>query len=136
MNHQGGHTDICSLDELFAQWSTFIQDQPYDQHQLISHQGVNINASNVHELFPQQNDIEPTDALMIQDQRYDKHQLMSHQGVNNDPNGGDKLFPQQSVVEPSYFSMTQGSAHEFFPQQNDIEPTDALMIQDQHYDQH
>ena len=35
MSHKGGHTDIGSIDKLFAQWSTFIQDQPYDQHQLM-----------------------------------------------------------------------------------------------------
>ncbi|TMW83006.1 hypothetical protein EJD97_003369 [Solanum chilense] len=29
--------------ELFAQWSAFIKDQPYDQHQLMIHQGGNIN---------------------------------------------------------------------------------------------
>ena len=53
------------LDELFAQWSAFIKDQPYDQHQLMIHQAGNINTSNAHDLIPQQNDIEPMDALMI-----------------------------------------------------------------------
>ena len=53
------------LDELFAQWSALIKDQPYDQHQLMINQGVNINTINAHELLPQQNDIEPMDALMI-----------------------------------------------------------------------
>ena len=36
----------------------FIQDQPYDQNHLMIHQGVNINTSNAHELFVEQNDIE------------------------------------------------------------------------------
>ena len=71
MSYQGGHTDICSLDELIAQWSAFIKDQPYDQHQLMIHQGGNFNTSNAHELLPQQNDTEPVDALMIQEQHYD-----------------------------------------------------------------
>ena len=37
MSHQGGHTDIYSLEELIAQWNAFIQDQHYDQHQLMIH---------------------------------------------------------------------------------------------------
>ena len=57
------------------------------------HQGFNINTSNAHELFPQQNDIEPMDALMIQEQHCDPYQLMSHQGVKTNTNGGDSLFP-------------------------------------------
>ena len=81
MSHEGGHTDIGGIDKLFAQWSAFIQDQPYDQHHLMLHKGVNINTSNAHELFPQQNDIETMDALMIKEQRYDQHQLMGHQDV-------------------------------------------------------
>jgi len=51
---------------------------------LMSHRGININTSNEHELFPQQNDIEPTDALMIQDLRHDPNQFMIYQGVNID----------------------------------------------------
>ena len=39
------------LGELFAQWSAFIQDKPYDQHELMIHQGVNINTSNAHGHF-------------------------------------------------------------------------------------
>ena len=31
-SHQDGHTDICSLDELFPHCSAFSRDQPYDQH--------------------------------------------------------------------------------------------------------
>ena len=121
------------LDELFAQWSAFIKDQPYDQHQLMIHQVGNINTSNAHELLPQQNDIEPMDALMTQEQHYDQHQLMSHQGVRTNTNCGDRLFPQRSGVEKSYLSMTQGSAQDLLPQQND---SDALMTQDQQHDQH
>ena len=75
MSQQGCHSDICSSDVLLAQWSALIQYQPYDQHQLMSHQSVNINTSNANELFPQQKDIETIDAL-IQDKRYDQHQLM------------------------------------------------------------
>ncbi|TMW80437.1 hypothetical protein EJD97_020124 [Solanum chilense] len=133
MSHQGGHTDICSLDELFAQWSAFIKDQSYDQHQLMIPQGGNINTSNAHELLPQQNDIEPMDALMMQEQHFDQHKLMSHQGVRTNTNGGDRLFSQQSGVEKSYLSMTQGKRQELLPQQND---SDALITQDQHHDQH
>uniref|UniRef100_A0A3Q7J867 Uncharacterized protein n=1 Tax=Solanum lycopersicum TaxID=4081 RepID=A0A3Q7J867_SOLLC len=133
MSYQGGHTDICNLDELFAQWSAFIKDQPYDQHQLMIHQGCNINTSNAHKLLPPQNDIEPMDALMIQEQHNDQHQLMSHQGVRINTNGGDRLFSQRSGVEKSYLSMTQGSAQDLLQQQND---SDALMTQDQHHDQH
>ena len=76
MSHQGGHSDICSSDVLLAQWSAFIQYQPYDQHQLMTHQSVNINRSNANELFLQKKDIETTYAL-IQDKSYDQHQLMS-----------------------------------------------------------
>ena len=90
------------------------------------HKGVNINTSNAHELFPQQNDIETMDALMIQEQHYDQHKLKNHQHVKTNTNGGDRLFPQQSVVEPSYFLMTQYRAHELLRQQNDTEPSDAL----------
>ena len=50
------------------------------------HKGVNINTSNAHELFPQQNDIETMDALMIQEQHYDQHQYMCHQGVKTNTN--------------------------------------------------
>ena len=71
MSHQGGYNDICSLDELFSQWSAFIEDQPYDLHQLMIHQGLNINTSNAHELFQHKSDIEQMDALMIQEQHYD-----------------------------------------------------------------
>ena len=71
MSHQGGHTYICSFDELFLQWSVFIEDQPYDLHQLMIHQGLNINTSNAHELFQHKSDIEQMDALMIQEQHYD-----------------------------------------------------------------
>ena len=81
-----GHTYICSLDELFAKWSAFIKDQPYDQHQLMIHQGGNFNTSNAHELLSQQNDIEPMNALMIQEQHYDQHQYMCHQGVKTNTN--------------------------------------------------
>ena len=87
ISQQCGHTDICSFDELFAQWSAFIPYQPYDQHDLMIHQGVNINTSNAHELLPQQNNMEPMDALMIQEQHYDQHQLMNHQGVRTNTNG-------------------------------------------------
>ena len=99
------------------------------------HKGVNINTSNAHELFPQQNDIETMDALMIQEQHNDQHQLMSHQGVRINTNGGDRLFSQRSGVEKSYLSMTQGSAQELLPQQNDTEHSDAFMSHDQHHDQ-
>ena len=118
MSDQGDNTDMCSLDDFFSKWSAFIEDKPYDQHQLLIHQGVNINTSNANELYQQQNDIEPMYSLMIQEQHYDQHQYICHQGVKTNTNSRDRLFPQQSVVETSYLSMTQGSAQELLPQQN------------------
>ena len=83
-----------------------IQEQHYDQHKLKNHQHVktntnggdrlfplqsfvetsylSMNRSRAQELLPQQNDTEPSDALMTQDQHHDQRQFMSYQGVNFD----------------------------------------------------
>uniref|UniRef100_M1DYM9 Uncharacterized protein n=1 Tax=Solanum tuberosum TaxID=4113 RepID=M1DYM9_SOLTU len=103
-----------------------IQDQRYDQHQLMSHQGVNTDRNggdrlfpqqsvvepgyfsmtqgSAHELLPQQNDAEPIDALMTPDQHHDQHQFISHQGVNtNTYSGEDDFFSELSIEELKEF---------------------------------
>ena len=61
-----------------------IQKQRQDQHQLISHHGVNI---------------EPYDALMNQEQHHDQHQFMSHQRVNTDTYSEDDSFFSEFNIE-------------------------------------
>ena len=57
----------------------------HNQHQFLSHQDVNINSSCAHELFPQLNDVYPTNDL-------NQHQCMSHQGGHTDISSLDELF--------------------------------------------
>ena len=44
------------------------------------------------ELFPQESDTEPSDALMTLDQHHDQRQFMSYQGVNSDTYSGEDSF--------------------------------------------
>ena len=80
MNNQSVNTDTCGGDRVFAQQRvvdpcdfSMAQYWHYYQHQFLSHQDVNINSSSAYELLPQQNDVNPTNAL-------NQHQYMSHQG--------------------------------------------------------
>jgi len=64
-----------------------IQDQRYDQHQLMSHQGVNTDTNDGDRLFPQQSVVEPSYFLMTKGSAHE-------------------LLPQQNDTKPTDAVMT------------------------------
>ena len=91
---------------MFPQQNDVYHTNALNQHQYVTHQGSHTDICSLDELFSQL-------SAFIQDQPFDQHQLMMHPGVN----------------------INTINAHELFPQQNDIETTDALIIQEKHYNQ-